>query len=91
MRVAVSAPGKVILFGEHFVVYGGRAVATAVDLRVTVSAGEQKEQKTTVTGMFGILEHGHASGEARREIRPFVHMAERCERSTARSTAPESP
>ena len=77
MRVAVSAPGKVILFGEHFVVYGGRAVATAVDLRVTVSAGEQKEQKTTVTGMFGTLEHGHADGEARREIRPFVYMAER--------------
>lgn len=36
--VRASAPGKVILFGEHAVVYGEPAVAIAVDLRTTVSA-----------------------------------------------------
>lgn len=33
-----SAPGKVILYGEHFVVYGNRAVLCAINRRVQVSA-----------------------------------------------------
>nr|XP_027224874.1 LOW QUALITY PROTEIN: mevalonate kinase-like [Penaeus vannamei] len=39
-EVRVSAPGKVILHGEHSVVYGKRAVALGLDLRthLTVSA-----------------------------------------------------
>lgn len=35
--VTASAPGKVILFGEHAVVYGEPAVAVAIDGRVTVT------------------------------------------------------
>lgn len=36
-RVVASAPGKLILFGEHFVVKGYRAIATAVSLRARVT------------------------------------------------------
>jgi mevalonate kinase len=32
-----SAPGKIILFGEHAVVFGGPALALAIDLRITSS------------------------------------------------------
>ncbi|CAN0366811.1 unnamed protein product, partial [Scytosiphon promiscuus] len=39
MTVVASAPGKVILFGEHAVVYGKTAVGAAVsDLRIVVEA-----------------------------------------------------
>lgn len=34
--VHTSAPAKVILFGEHFVVHGATALSTALDLRTFV-------------------------------------------------------
>lgn len=44
MRVTASAPGKIILFGEHFVVFGEPAIACAVDLRAKVSVEKFKEK-----------------------------------------------
>lgn len=37
-RVVVSAPGKLLLFGEHAVVYGYPSIVTAVDRRINVEA-----------------------------------------------------
>src|SRR2546427_8904878 len=41
--MAASAPGKLILFGEHAVVFGEPALSTAIDLRAEVYARPHTE------------------------------------------------
>ncbi|RZN38807.1 MAG: mevalonate kinase [Methanophagales archaeon ANME-1-THS] len=42
-EIHASVPAKVILFGEHFVVYGTRALAAAINCRLTVGvSGREK-------------------------------------------------
>lgn len=36
-RLTVSAPGKIILFGDHSVVYGKKAIAASISLRTSLS------------------------------------------------------
>jgi len=45
MAVEASAPGKVILFGEHSVVYRGPAVVLAIDKRARVIAKKRDDDK----------------------------------------------
>ncbi|MFO7791731.1 MAG: mevalonate kinase [Candidatus Saliniplasma sp.] len=47
--VKCSAPGKVILFGEHAVVYGEPAISLAIDKRITCEVKKNGEE-TTVNG-----------------------------------------
>ena len=56
MKSKASAPGKVILFGEHFVVYGIKAVLCAIDKRVTVTAETISEEKIVIESDIGKLE-----------------------------------
>ncbi len=46
--VKVSAPGKLMLFGEHAVVYGRPCIVTAVNHRMSVSIEERKDDKIIV-------------------------------------------
>ena len=48
-----SAPGKIILFGEHFVVYGIKAVLCAIDKRVAVVAEKIPEEKIHIISNLG--------------------------------------
>lgn len=43
-----SAPAKIILFGEHFVVYNGPAVLASIDRRITVEAKKGRDGKVTI-------------------------------------------
>ncbi|KAJ2538488.1 Mevalonate kinase, partial [Coemansia sp. RSA 1933] len=44
----VSAPGKVILFGEHAVVYGKTAIASSLDMRAYALVAPRKDGKVRV-------------------------------------------
>ncbi|MDR1820574.1 MAG: mevalonate kinase [Methanobrevibacter sp.] len=48
MESIASAPGKIILFGEHAVVYNQPAIAAAVDKRATISIKESQNRFTTL-------------------------------------------
>ncbi|MGD8744202.1 MAG: mevalonate kinase [Candidatus Woesebacteria bacterium] len=45
MKITISAPGKVILSGEHSVVYGHPALLAATDNRLTVSLKGKRNKK----------------------------------------------
>jgi mevalonate kinase len=48
MHVEASAPGKMILFGEHSVVYGKTAVVLAIDRRAKVYAEKRNDKKVFI-------------------------------------------
>jgi mevalonate kinase len=48
-----SAPAKVILFGEHFVVYNKPAILASIDKRVYVDAIARNDDKVTVKSNMG--------------------------------------
>ena len=49
----VSAPGKIILFGEHFVVHGTRAVVGAINKRVTVTSEKNDTAAISISSSLG--------------------------------------
>jgi len=50
-----SAPGKVILFGEHFVVYGVNAILGSINKRVIVTSEITEEKFVSVSSSLGQL------------------------------------
>lgn len=71
MNAEATAPGKIILFGEHSVVYKGPAILLAVDRRATVIASKRDDKKIYIDsedlGFSGFFEEGNytaATGKA---------------------------
>lgn len=77
MKSKASAPGKVILFGEHFVVYGVKAILCSINKRVTVTAEKISEKKISINSEIGniILEPNKSISEINSPLKPFYYLA----------------
>ena len=82
-----SAPGKAILFGEHFVVYGISSIICAIDRRVTVRAS--KSDNIEIHSDMGSLECSpntyDTSEIAGRTLRPVYDIVSRASREAGYS------
>ena len=77
MKSIASAPAKIILFGEHFVVHGTKAILAAIDKRVTVTSAFTDNKTIKVNSQLGTIEVPMSSSheEVKSEFRPFVYLA----------------
>ena len=77
MKSIASAPAKIILFGEHFVVHGTKAILAAIDKRVTVTSTFTDNKTIKVNSQLGTIEVSISSSheEVKSEFRPFVYLA----------------
>ena len=75
MKSIASAPAKIILFGEHFVVHGTKAILAAIDKRVTVTSSFTDNKTIKVNSQLGTIEVPISYEEVKNEFRPFVYLA----------------
>lgn len=83
-QAKASAPAKVILLGEHFVVHGEPAIVLAIDRRATVTVKMRSDQKIFIKsediGISGFFINDQFSplkggGEAERKLEPIYAVA----------------
>ena len=79
MKSIASAPAKIILFGEHFVVHGTKAILAAIDKRVTVTTTFTENKTIKINSELGTIEVPISSSheEVKSEFRPFVYLAKK--------------
>jgi len=79
LKSTASAPGKIILFGEHFVVYGGKAILCAINKRITVTAKTISENKISIKSSIGnlVLAPKRPLTEVDIQLRPFYYLADK--------------
>ena len=77
MKSIASAPAKIILFGEHFVVHGTKAILAAIDKRVTVTTTFTENGTIKINSELGTVEVPISSSheEVESEFRPFIFLA----------------
>jgi len=76
LKSKASAPGKIILFGEHFVVYGVKAILCSINKRVTVTAEKTSERKISINSEIGklVLEPNKSILEINSPLKPFYYL-----------------
>ena len=77
MKSVASAPGKVILLGEHFVVYGLKALLCCIDRRVRVTTERTDGKKITIVSALGGGEIDLADGRIGPGLMPFAYIAKK--------------
>lgn len=80
MKSTASAPGKIILFGEHFVVYGIKAILCSIDRRITATSEFLDEKVVRITSSLGSAEVSTESLDnldklPQKFMKPFFHIA----------------
>ena len=72
MGVIASAPAKVMLFGEHFVVYGEPVIVLAIDKRAYAKAELRQDKRLYMRSvnlnLAGYFENGYFQARARASI-----------------------
>ena len=79
MKSTASAPAKIILFGEHFIVYGGKAILCAIDKRITVESELTKTGQIEIESGLGKLKISKSDSykNADSVFRPIIYIAQK--------------
>lgn len=79
MKSITSAPAKVILFGEHFVVYGQKAILCSIDKRVKITSTITDEPEISVTSNLGKISVASTKiiDEINSPLIPFIFIAKK--------------
>lgn len=79
MKSTASAPAKIILFGEHFIVYGGKAILCAIDKRITVESELTKTGQIEIESSLGKLKISKSDSykNADSVFRPIIYIAQK--------------
>jgi len=77
LKSVASAPAKIILFGEHFVVHGTKAILAAIDKRVTVTTTTTKKQTLKINSQLGTFEIPMYSDKENDYVTPNLFMLTR--------------
>ena len=76
MKSIASAPAKIILFGEHFVVHGTKAILAAIDKRVTVTTTFTEKATIKINSQLGTIEvpilSWYDKGANIKEVQPHI-------------------
>lgn len=93
MKSIASAPGKVILFGEHFVVYGIKAILCSIDKRITVTSQIIDEKKIKIKSDIGNVEISTDSlstpDRSTDAMKPFLYIAKKALEKTMKDVGIE--
>ena len=93
MKSIASAPGKVILFGEHFVVYGIKAILCSIDKRITVTSQIIDGKKIKIESDIGNVEIGTDSlstpDDSMTVMKPFLYIAKKALEKSGRNVGIE--
>ena len=79
MKSIASAPGKVILFGEHFVVYGIKAILCAIDKRVKVTSSTTESNSIDIKSNLGSISipKSKSLDELKSPLLPFIYLSKK--------------